>query len=105
MTIARTFTFIAAVKGGALSPDTDANRAYYGQDLAMWDILFGHKVQQTDTGAMLANKIQGYSQIIEAMTGISKEIRRLFKNYEGCCFQGKSRIARQSAKAGSSYLF
>lgn len=47
----------AAIKGGAISPDDTANRIYYGQDLTMKDILFGHKVKPTDAALTLAGKI------------------------------------------------
>jgi lipid-binding SYLF domain-containing protein len=56
----------AAVKGGAISPDDEANRIYYGQSLSMKDILFDHKVQPSQAASSLADKIQGYSQINQA---------------------------------------
>lgn len=38
----------AAVKGGALSPDSDANEVYYGDYFTMSDILFDHKVKPSE---------------------------------------------------------
>ncbi len=46
-----------ALKGGVLSPDTDANFAYYGQALTMRDILFDRKVKPTESAVQLAKKI------------------------------------------------
>jgi lipid-binding SYLF domain-containing protein len=62
----------AAIKGGAITPDDDANHVYYGQYLGMWDILFGHKVQPTATASILANKILEYSQSVPAGAKISQ---------------------------------
>jgi SH3 domain-containing YSC84-like protein 1 len=56
----------ASIKGGAITPADDANHVYYGQYVSMGDILFGHKVQPSAMGSILAGKIQAYSQIIEA---------------------------------------
>jgi lipid-binding SYLF domain-containing protein len=44
----------AAIKGGAIAPDEDANRVYYGQVLSMNDILFDKKVQPTPGATNLA---------------------------------------------------
>ncbi len=52
----------AAVKGGGLTPADEANRVYYGQSLTLTDILFDHKVQQTEPAINLARKIQENSQ-------------------------------------------
>jgi SH3 domain-containing YSC84-like protein 1 len=53
----------AALKGGALSPDENANQVYYGQWLSMKDILFDKKVQPTSLAANLAARITAYSII------------------------------------------
>jgi lipid-binding SYLF domain-containing protein len=47
----------AAVKGGALAPDTDANVAYYGQSLTPKEILFDHKGKPGDAAIELAQKL------------------------------------------------
>lgn len=52
----------AAVKGGSISPDDQANTIYYGKYVTMSDILFGHKVQPTEAAVNLASKINLYSQ-------------------------------------------
>jgi lipid-binding SYLF domain-containing protein len=46
-----------ALKGGAVSPDTDANLAYYNRALTMQDILFDGKVEPTTTATELAQAI------------------------------------------------
>jgi len=53
----------AAIKGGAISPDEEANRAYYERYVTMKDILFEKKVKPTDAGAELAEKINDYSKL------------------------------------------
>ena len=52
----------AAIKGGAISPDEEANRAYYMQYLTMKDILFDNKVKPTDVAVELAGKISEFSK-------------------------------------------
>jgi len=52
----------ASVKGGALSPDNDANEIYYGKYLTVGDILFDHKVAPTEATKSLIEKISTYSQ-------------------------------------------
>jgi len=47
----------AAIKGGALSPDTEANVAYYGQSLTPKEILFDKKGKPTEAATTLAQKI------------------------------------------------
>jgi SH3 domain-containing YSC84-like protein 1 len=47
----------ASIKGGAISPDADANVAYYGQSLTPKEILFDRKVKPSDTAAALAQKL------------------------------------------------
>jgi lipid-binding SYLF domain-containing protein len=56
----------AAIKGGAIAPDADANRAYYDQFLTMKEILFDEKVKPTDAATKLAAKITEYSRNKEA---------------------------------------
>jgi SH3 domain-containing YSC84-like protein 1 len=56
----------ATIKGGAITPDNDANHDYYGKYLSMGDILFDHVVQPSVAASSLAGKIQGYSQSIQA---------------------------------------
>jgi lipid-binding SYLF domain-containing protein len=46
-----------SIKGGAISPDADANVAYYGQALTTKEILFDRKVKPSDTAATLAQKL------------------------------------------------
>jgi lipid-binding SYLF domain-containing protein len=52
----------AAIKGGAIAPDENANRAYYGQYLTAGEILFEHKVEPTKAATELARKLAEYSQ-------------------------------------------
>lgn len=51
----------AAVKGGALSPDENANQKYYGEYVSLDEILFKKKVKQSETAAALAERIQHFS--------------------------------------------
>jgi SH3 domain-containing YSC84-like protein 1 len=51
-----------SVKGGDLSPDTDANVAYYGQSLTPKEILFDQKVKPSDTATALAQQISLFSK-------------------------------------------
>ena len=46
----------AVLKGGAFTPDTKANLAYYGESLTMADILFEQKVRPTKAAIQLAGK-------------------------------------------------
>jgi lipid-binding SYLF domain-containing protein len=52
----------AAIKGGAISPDNEANRVYYGESVSMSDILFENKVKPTETASDLAKKLSEYSK-------------------------------------------
>jgi lipid-binding SYLF domain-containing protein len=52
----------AALKGGSIAPDANANHAYYGQFLSMHEILFEHKVQPTAAATELARKLDDYSK-------------------------------------------
>ncbi len=53
----------AAIKGGAIAPDEEANRIYYGQSLTMRDILFDKKVPPSEAAQQLAAKLDGHSKI------------------------------------------
>jgi lipid-binding SYLF domain-containing protein len=46
-----------SIKGGAISPDTDANVAYYGQALTPADILFGDKGKPSEAAISLDQKL------------------------------------------------
>ena len=52
----------AAIKGGAIAPDDNANRIYYGKDLAMSEILFHKQVKPTEAAVALAGKIADHSK-------------------------------------------
>jgi len=52
----------AAIKGGSISPDEEANRVYYQEYLTMKDILFEKKVKPTEAATALANKLTEYSR-------------------------------------------
>jgi lipid-binding SYLF domain-containing protein len=52
----------AAVKGSAVSPDKDANKAYYGQTMAATDILFHSKEKPSPAIEDLVKKINDYSK-------------------------------------------
>lgn len=52
----------AAIKGGALSPDHDGNRIYYGGAFSMQDILFDKKLKPTAPAQLLASKLESYSK-------------------------------------------
>ena len=47
----------AAIKGGTLSPDTEADFRYYGQALTAKEILFDRKVKPTEAAGELGQKI------------------------------------------------
>jgi len=51
-----------SVKGGDLSPDAEANVAYYGQSLTPKEILFDQKVKPSDTATALAQQISQFSK-------------------------------------------
>jgi lipid-binding SYLF domain-containing protein len=53
----------AAIKGASISPDADANAAYYGQFLTTKEILFGGKAKTSPTAAGLIQKIVEYSKV------------------------------------------
>ncbi|MEW6302590.1 MAG: lipid-binding SYLF domain-containing protein [Verrucomicrobiota bacterium] len=52
----------AAIKGGALSPDDEANHLYYGKFLTMSKILFDKSLKPTETAVELAKKITEHSK-------------------------------------------
>ena len=52
----------AAIKGGAIWPDADANLALYGQPLSAKEILFDGKVKPTAAGKELAQRISESSK-------------------------------------------
>jgi len=47
----------AAIKGNAITTDTDANVAYYGQGLTPNEILFEHKAKPSEAATYLARQI------------------------------------------------
>ena len=47
----------AAIKGGSLAPNQDANSVYYGAPVTMKEILFDKKVKMTKTAEQLAKLI------------------------------------------------
>lgn len=51
----------AAIKGGALSPDTEGNQAYYGELVTVKEILFDGKVKPTKGGEKLAKLLEDFS--------------------------------------------
>jgi lipid-binding SYLF domain-containing protein len=52
----------ATIKGGAISPDEEGNRVYYGQYLTVKDILFDKKVQPSQSTEDLAQKLTDNSK-------------------------------------------
>jgi lipid-binding SYLF domain-containing protein len=52
----------AAIKGGAIGPDSEANRLYYEQAVTMSDILFGKKAKPTDASTALVAKLDEFSK-------------------------------------------
>jgi lipid-binding SYLF domain-containing protein len=51
-----------SIKGGDLSPDTEANVTYYGPSLTPKEILFEQKVKPSDTATALAQQISQFSK-------------------------------------------
>ena len=47
----------AAIKGASISPDSNANVAYYGQYFTTKEILFDNKARPTPTATALAQRI------------------------------------------------
>jgi lipid-binding SYLF domain-containing protein len=52
----------AAIKAGAIAPDDEANRVYYGKPVTVKEILFGHVVEPTQAASDLAGKLNEYSK-------------------------------------------
>jgi SH3 domain-containing YSC84-like protein 1 len=52
----------AAIKGASISPDTDANYAYYGQLLTAKEILFENKAKTSTNAATLIRRIVEFSK-------------------------------------------
>jgi lipid-binding SYLF domain-containing protein len=52
----------AVLKGGGLSPDSDADVAYYGEYLTAKEILFDNKVKPTAAATYLTDKLNQYSK-------------------------------------------
>lgn len=52
----------AAIKGGAISPDDEANRIYYDDYVTMRDILFDKKAHVSDRALELARKLDENSK-------------------------------------------
>lgn len=52
----------AAIKGGAIMPDDQANRVYYEQSVTMRDVLFEKKVQPSEAALQLTMKIAEYAK-------------------------------------------
>ena len=52
----------AALKGGALAPDEQANLLYYAKALTIKEILFEKKVKPTEIATSLGGKIQEHSR-------------------------------------------
>jgi len=53
----------AAIKGGSLTPDTDADVAYYGESLTPKEILFDGKGKPTEAATTLAEKLTQASSL------------------------------------------
>jgi lipid-binding SYLF domain-containing protein len=52
----------AAVKGGNVEPDSNANVRYYGQAVTAREILFENKVKPTEAALELAGKVQAQTK-------------------------------------------
>jgi lipid-binding SYLF domain-containing protein len=59
----------AAIKGGAIAPDNEANRIYYTQYVTMQDILFDNRVSPTEASKDITGKIIEYSNNAKTVTG------------------------------------
>ena len=51
----------AAIKGGGITPDAQADQIYYGQPVSVSGILFAHQVQRSQAASDLARKIHEYA--------------------------------------------
>ena len=56
----------AAIKGGSISNDQDANNLYYGEYATLEDILFKNKYKSSEAATALAEKIEQASQPVSA---------------------------------------
>ena len=52
----------AAIKGGAIAPDDEANLVYYAKPLTIKEILFEKKIKPTETAGVFARKIEQASK-------------------------------------------
>jgi lipid-binding SYLF domain-containing protein len=52
-----------AIKGGATTPDDDANSAAYGEFMTMEEILFQHKVKPSERATELAARLDAASAV------------------------------------------
>ena len=52
----------AAITGGAIHPDHEANQVYYGAAVTMEGLLFSRKYKPTEPAATLAERIHNYSK-------------------------------------------
>jgi lipid-binding SYLF domain-containing protein len=52
----------AAVKGGALSPDTEGNAVYYDKYLSVPEIIYDKKLKTTEAAEELLKRIEKYSK-------------------------------------------
>lgn len=52
----------AAIKGGSISTDNDANQVYYGKAVSMDDILFSRQVEPGPAASDLIAKLDQYSK-------------------------------------------
>ncbi len=52
----------AAIKGGALTADDEANRTYYGAGFTMKEILLDKRPKPTEAAATLAGKVNQYAK-------------------------------------------
>jgi len=52
----------AAIKGGSIGPDDNANVTYYNQAVSLKEILFDKKVTATQTATALATKISDHAK-------------------------------------------
>jgi hypothetical protein len=75
----------AVLKGGALSPDSEANLAYYGEAVTVRDIVFDQMVKATESATALARKIvEAESSVAAANTPPTpREVRPMSSLVEG----------------------
>ncbi len=92
-----------AIKGGALSPDTDANFAYYGQALTMQDILFDNKVKPTVAASELAQTIARAETAPPPSPSVAKNALR-YKTARSP-LKGAQQLVALTAAATPAYTF